>query len=151
MARPTALERWEEKVDKTDSCWLWTGTINKGYGLFKVNGRTVRAHRWAYEQMVGPIPHGLQLDHLCHTENLADCLNADECLHRRCVNPAHLEPVTSRENVHRSAVVLSGRRVARDVEKAREAGRRWAQEHPLSDAQQQRLRSLLAESLPEAS
>ncbi|MDX2528009.1 HNH endonuclease signature motif containing protein [Streptomyces europaeiscabiei] len=89
------------KVDKTGSCWIWTAfTDAGGYGSFHSRGRkgrTYRAHRYAYELLVGPIPAGLYLDHLCHNED-PTCPGGDNCLHRRCVNPAHLEPVTPREN-----------------------------------------------------
>lgn len=83
------IERFMEKVCIGETgCGFWTaGTNEKGYGQFRVNGRTVKAHRWAYEYFIGPIPDGLQLDHLCRN--------------RSCVNPAHLEPVTSRENILR--------------------------------------------------
>jgi hypothetical protein len=60
-------------------CWLWTGTKHV-YGLFRVNGRMKAAHRLAYEEIIGPIPAGLVLDHLCRNPI--------------CVNPLHLEPVT---------------------------------------------------------
>ena len=60
-----------------------------GYGQFGVDGKTVLAHRWYYESMVGPIPEGLDLDHLCRV--------------RRCVNPAHLEPVSRRVNLLRGS------------------------------------------------
>lgn len=79
-----ATERFWSKVDKTDGCWEWTASLVSGYGQFRHNGRIVRAHRFAYEQLVGPVPKGLELDHLCRN--------------RRCVNPAHLEPVTQQEN-----------------------------------------------------
>lgn len=72
-----------EKVDKTDTCWNWTGYLNLGYGVFK----SKRAHRVAYEHLVGPIPEGLVIDHLCRN--------------RACVNPEHMEPVTNKENVLR--------------------------------------------------
>jgi hypothetical protein len=73
-------------VNETTGCWEWTGQLRTaGYGTLYVRGEGfVQAHRWMYEQHVGPIPDGMQLDHLCRN--------------RRCVNPAHLEPVTNREN-----------------------------------------------------
>jgi hypothetical protein len=75
-------------------CWIWQGTRNNaGYGTMTIAGRAGRmAHRASYETFVGPIPDGLQLDHLCRE--------------RACVNPEHLEPVTARENVMRSAITL---------------------------------------------
>jgi len=100
--------RFWAKVDKNGpgGCWLWTGTTTRGYGLFRIGSRTdgtsrkVGAHRFAYELLVGPIPDGLQLDHLCHNRD-ASCPGGWGCPHRRCVNPAHLEPVTSRVNTLR--------------------------------------------------
>lgn len=85
----TPLERWESMVDKTDTCWLWTGRVTvAGYGQFSAPGRrSVHAHRWGYEQLVGQIDEGLSIDHLCRV--------------RACVNPAHLEPVTTQINVLR--------------------------------------------------
>ena len=87
--KKTELERFMLKVAQGQKgCVFWTaGTTWNGYGLFWVNGRHVYAHRWAYEYFKGPIPDGLQLDHLCRN--------------RSCVNPAHLEPVTQRENLLR--------------------------------------------------
>lgn len=72
-----------------DGCWLRQGSINtNGYAAFQINGSQVRAHRWLYERMVGPIPADLQLDHLCRVRN--------------CVRPDHLEAVTASENTRRS-------------------------------------------------
>jgi hypothetical protein len=93
-------ERFWSKVEKTGTCWLWTGpTKPDGYAEFG-NGRSRRVHRLAYEDSVGPIPAGLVLDHRCHS-NDAGCPGGPTCLHRRCVNPAHLEPTSTRENIHR--------------------------------------------------
>lgn len=71
-------------------CVLWTGAKSgAGYGLIGLyqTRKLTAAHRFAYEYINGPIPTGLQLDHLCRN--------------RLCVNPAHLEPVTLKENIHR--------------------------------------------------
>lgn len=81
-------------------CWPWRGILNEdGYGRFGKVART--AHRAVYEELVGPIPEGLNIDHFCHTCD-PDCIGGRECLHRRCVNPSHLQAVTQRENLLRS-------------------------------------------------
>lgn len=87
--RPLATRFWE-KVQKTDSCWLWTGATIRGYGVIWENERkrAARAHRVAWELLRGPIPDGLTLDHLCRTT--------------LCVNPDHLEPCGAGENARRS-------------------------------------------------
>lgn len=93
------------KVDRhgPSGCWLWLAADNgAGYGMFYVRSSGIRrgilAHRLAYELLVGPIPDGLQLDHLCRNTI--------------CVNPAHLEPVTPRENCRRgvSPTAINGRK-----------------------------------------
>lgn len=84
----TLEERFWEKVDCSGDCWEWTAHIRgKGYGGFWKDGKMMFAHRVAYELEVGKIPTGLEIDHLCRN--------------RKCVNPHHLEPVTTRENVLR--------------------------------------------------
>lgn len=95
--RPVAQRFWD-KVEVTESCWLWSGgTFTQGYGRFDIGSRTdgtrrsVKAHRFAYEAVRGPVPDGLVIDHLCRVRN--------------CVNPAHLEAVTSRINILRGVGV----------------------------------------------
>jgi hypothetical protein len=84
----TRDERFWSKVKKTKGCWLWTAsTRNGGYGQFWIPPRVQVAHRVAYEWLVGPIPDGTELDHLCRTP--------------ACVNPDHLEPVPHRINILR--------------------------------------------------
>jgi hypothetical protein len=87
----TLAERFWPKVNKTETCWLWTAAKNHlGYGHIQteVVGQRDMAHRVAWKLLVGPIPDGLELDHLCRTPS--------------CVNPAHLEPVTHKENMRRA-------------------------------------------------
>jgi hypothetical protein len=96
------IERFAEKIEpQPNGCWLWTGTANRdGYGRFYVREAiTELAHRWAYEQFVGPIPEGMPLDHLCRN--------------RSCVNPDHLEPVTQRENQTRSPLTIAAQNLAK--------------------------------------
>lgn len=75
-------------------CWEWTaGTDTHGYAQPCIEGRYQLLHRWTYATLVGPIPKGLELDHICRV--------------RHCVNPAHLEPVTHRQNVLRGEGVAA--------------------------------------------
>jgi len=77
-------------VDPETHCWNWARALSEGgYGKHWVDGKTVVAHRWMYEETVGPIPEGLHLDHLCRN--------------RPCINPQHLEPVTPTINKRRGA------------------------------------------------
>jgi hypothetical protein len=101
----TFEQRFWSKVRKDEACWAWTGaTHSNGYGQLRgPDGRVIKAHRAAYELLVGPIPAGMQLDHVCHSTDPA-CSGGSACRHRRCVNPAHLEPVTHQENGRRSVI-----------------------------------------------
>lgn len=94
-ASVTATDRWWAKVNRDGPisklrpdlgcCWLWTASPDKrGYGWIKINDKQVGAHRFGYELLVGPIPDGLDLDHLCNVPI--------------CVNPMHLDPCTHAEN-----------------------------------------------------
>lgn len=89
---PKLLNRFYSHVKITPNCWIWKAYKNKdGYGQFEYNNTKIKPHRFTYELLEGRIPVGLELDHLCR--NAA------------CVNPAHLDVVTHKENVRRG---LSG-------------------------------------------
>ena len=97
------LDRFMRKVavDADTGCWVWQGKLDKdGYGAqFKVGSRTdgtrraVRPHRFAYTELIEPIPEGLVIDHRCRN--------------RACQNPVHMEPVTQAENTKRGARATS--------------------------------------------
>lgn len=82
-------DRLMEKVARNDAgCWVWTGCrLPSGYGRISIGRETFNAHRVSYELFVGPIAHGLEIDHTCRNKS--------------CVNPAHLEAVTHVENIRR--------------------------------------------------
>jgi hypothetical protein len=90
-------ERFWAKVQapvSPDECLIWIGARQSlGYGSFRVEGKTLKAHRFSYELNVGLIPEGLVIDHLCRN--------------RACVRPDHLEPVTQKVNVHRGEGVAA--------------------------------------------
>lgn len=95
---PLAIRFWA-KVDywDPDHCWLWIGArTGSGYGALHEGAPSehqLSAHRVSYELLVGPIPAGLTIDHLCRV--------------KACVNPKHLEPVTQRENTMRNGSVVA--------------------------------------------
>lgn len=83
-----------EKIEITDGgCWKWTRCLIRGYGQVCYKGRRWRVPRLTWELLVGPIPEGLTIDHLCRNTT--------------CVNPEHLEPVTMAENHRRRALAVT--------------------------------------------
>lgn len=127
-------------IGATTECWVWIGSTDSGYGQLQRKGKRLQAHRFAYELLVGPIPEGLTLDHLCRTRN--------------CVNPIHVEPLSRGDNTRRAAPYrvankimckfghpLSGENLKIEVHNgqsrrrclscAREASARWRRAHPL--------------------
>lgn len=86
---PTAERFWPKVLFIFASgCWEWQGSLIRGYGAFADGAGNHLAHRYAYELLIGPIPDGLTIDHLCRNP--------------RCVNPWHMEPVTIGENIRRA-------------------------------------------------
>lgn len=87
-------------------CWTWTGNLSKGYGVFYVGRRpgrhdkSMHAHRWAYEDAHGPVPDGLELDHLCRVPACVKAIANGQ-------GPAHLEAVTHRVNMLRGETVAA--------------------------------------------
>jgi hypothetical protein len=85
-------ERLSKRIVSVDDCWQWDNPDSEGYGRVTFSGTQYLAHRVVYENLVGPIPAGLHIDHLCRN--------------RGCVNPDHLDPVTCRVNVMRSPIAI---------------------------------------------
>jgi hypothetical protein len=121
--KPTPEQLFWSHVDRRgpDECWPWTGyKTDRGYGEWRQGAKIVKAHRVAYELLVGPIPEGLEPDHTCH--NISGCDKGNDCPHRACCNPADVELVTHQENCRR------GRLSRHDVD-ADEVERLWLAGH----------------------
>jgi len=90
------IDRFKKQVVVQGECWVWSGCCDDhGYGQFKYRGQKCRAHRWIYENLNGDLPEDIYIDHLCRN--------------RACVRPAHLEPVSAREN-NRRGTMYRGRK-----------------------------------------
>lgn len=144
-----------DRIDVADGCWLWLGRIDKedGYGRIDMpsadgHWRPKIAHRVVYELLIGPVPDGLQLDHV----------RANGCVNRHCVNVfEHLEPVTCRTNLLRgdgpsgqharkthcprghdfteaNTRVVGGQRKCRACVRARQYERKMGKPHPTGGA-----------------
>jgi hypothetical protein len=88
-----------------DGCWLYVGTLDKhGYGVLVTSTQRL-AHRAVHEALIGPIPKGMDVDHLCHTPEA--CAGGSSCPHRRCINPAHLSAKTRRDNWLRGSSITA--------------------------------------------
>lgn len=86
-----------------NGCHLWTGYIDPaGYGQVSLETETRKVHRLFHEWFIGPIPEGLSVDHECHNSD-PSCSGGPKCLHRRCVNPAHLIARDHRDNRSRAS------------------------------------------------
>ena len=103
-----------------EDCWEWNGNKNPktGYGKKTANGNSVLAHRWVYETLLGPIPKGMVINHLCSNPS--------------CVNPHHLEVVSQAENCRHGK---GSRLTANDVKeiKAAKNNKRWGLGKELAD------------------
>lgn len=95
--KDTTVARFWNKVNKTNSCWLWTGATitTNGYGHIRIGNKKVRAHRFSWELHNGPIPKGMMVLHECDTPS--------------CVNPGHLRLGTQADNIR--DMISKGRRV----------------------------------------
>lgn len=93
VLRDSQIQRFMRLVDQrgTEECWPWLGTVSNGYGYWAAHGRFASAHRVAYMIGHGEIPEGLAIDHV----------RARGCVRTDCVNPGHLEAVTTAENTRR--------------------------------------------------
>ena len=84
----------------TTNCWLWTKGVNRGgYGHCRLNGRQGNAHRLVYEDQVGSLPEGTELDHRCRV--------------RLCVRPDHMVPRTRKDHIHQSPLTVGSRNSAK--------------------------------------
>lgn len=96
------IQKWLQRTThNSNGCWIWGGAVqSNGYGRVSSNSKMLLAHRAIYEALVGVIPDGMVIDHICRT--------------RACVNPEHLEVVTQMENVMRSEITVASMNSKKD-------------------------------------
>jgi hypothetical protein len=112
MARwPKEEERFWSRVERTPTCWLWRGALRRGYGNFSAGGEVMAVHRYSWERANGPIPDGLQIDHICRVRN--------------CVRPSHLRVVDQRTNVLAGIAPTAENARKTHCPKGHEYTRRW--------------------------
>lgn len=89
------LDRFMRKFyEDNNGCWIWTDyCVAQGYGRFSIKSVMYQAHKVSYEHFVGPVPEGLEIDHMCKV--------------RGCVNPEHLQVITHKENVPRRRTIVT--------------------------------------------
>ena len=108
------IERLLQRIDVVDDCWVFQGATNgSGYGkIGDKNRKSVYVHRLSYEHYNDTtLKTAQQIDHTCHNSDV-ECEGGIDCLHRRCVNPDHLEIVDARTNLLRSKHTQTSKRSA---------------------------------------
>lgn len=125
-----------------EECWIWEGAkVSEGYGFIKrkKNGKsvTIFAHRLMYIIHNGAIPAGYVVDHMCHSENTEAC-EGGACIHRACINPAHLQAITFKRNLELAKkwrggqFPLSSRKNRREKRGTCRKGHPWIEENMIT-------------------
>lgn len=110
-----ARVRFFKKVNKTDTCWLWTGSISRGYGQIAIKKTQHRTHRVSWLLAGNTIPEGHLIRH--------------KCRNRHCVNPEHLETGTYQENA---------------LDRVRDGTMPWGEKQPNSKLTEEQVRAIRA-------